>query len=519
MNDNDNSSVNDDDENGVSPSSSPSSSSNLTSLPAPMAISSGASDDRTFGPVPTADLLPWLSAPNGKKTYINSIEIAAGRKEMWHKTIQDPHRKRQLVDSLWMYICDAEAQAQLVEKQAVKQYLSTKRNSEEFTHWIKKMRDGGVEEFFNWPDPNESSVAERRDAQEQQKQLPQDELIGLEKGTTTATKELSIVDQQQLDAKLLSKLNRKRKEFAQSHGVSVKSYREMTEDISENTPLAPYEDLPFLKMRMHEDPSSLDPALKEWAEQNLDMSDVEANIKKTQEIDEKDEETGKEGREEAEDIHHQDVSSQGVVSELGGRHDDGGLQKSIGEGNNGVLATTTPTPPTKLSPEEKARKRLASRLRQSEILNRLYMKTKKRVKMSKVTYDDEGVYFHVMPKTVTQAAFDNDTDNNQQNQNENENRRSTTLSSDDDDHSTPIDSIIYDGKFTSSTKKSMGKSFFKPKMVKASDNTSRGVVKIDWPTVRAAYAGKRKTDYSREDQAAAKERIIRLCRGEDPNTM
>ena len=57
----------------------------------------------------------------------------------------------------------------------------------------------------------------------------------------------------------------------------------------------------------------------------------------------------------------------------------------------------------------------------------------------------------------------------------------------------------------------------KLKMVKAirPGGPKGGVVKIDWPTVRAAYDPQAAT----EDRFRARERILRICRGEDPATV
>lgn len=507
-------------------SASPSSSSSLLpTSPVPIDSARATGDEVLDGPPSVESLLPWLEAPvPGKgamgsgsrtqlreKTYLAQAQATTGRKELWAKTVSDPTRRRQLVDTLWSYINDADEQTREVERDAYRTFVRAKQNSEEFVYWIRKMLDEGEDAFWDWPDPDEVNYEERRRIQlaalngnnnNNQQQL----LLG--GGAEDMSDTGKMLERQRLDSALLRRVERNKLGSAMVGG-----------DISVDAPLAPYEDLPFLKMRMQENPDSLDPALKAWASQNLEITEEDKaklqQSKKNNNNEENDEDDvageeggkkkGSEGEENDSELLNEENSDDALnysqnFAAAENNNNDNSYLKSVSTSSSSSSAQQQQQN-VHQTREERARSRFERRLRKVEALRRLHLPVKHRVKMRNSTFDTEGVYFHVAPKelanldtTASTSAFENKTSSS----------------------SSSIDDIVSSASPSSSSVK---KSFFKPKMVKATDDISKGVVKIDWPTVRAAYAGKRATDYSREDQASARERIIRLCRGEDPNTL
>jgi hypothetical protein len=262
--------------------------------------------------------------------------------------------------------------------------------------------------------------------------------------------------------------------------------------------LEEYEELPFLRARAKADPGSLDDALVGWAEQLSDVpvsaplhDPMAASVAAQQQQREQEHEDAAEadaGSDEADLF--TDLSRASRSTPSGGSQaarSDGSLESLLdpqraadgdedaeGGGIFGDLGlpARTHNKPQQISPE--AIDELTTGGAGANVL--LQRSLRRRVGETRVAYDTDGVYFRRIPAGATGAA------------------------------AAPR---MVKGAVAAALQVARGD---------AAASARADVVKVDWATVRAAM-GKAGPAVSREERMAARERLIRLCRGEDPSTL
>ena len=439
---------------------------------------SGSQAGAIFGPPPVHPLLPWLGAPGMKQTYLHDAEVARGRKERWVRVVSDTQSRRELVDLLWMYIADAETQRASLRRHATRLQRVARARNAEFTHWIQRMHEGdgdsGIDAFFEWPDPDAPALG----------------AAGLQLSATRAGEPPSTSSS---DAAATPSSG------AAAAGMTDEAARAMLRDmhrhrgesgnIGDITALSAYEELPFLRRRLADDPGSLDPALKEWAQQHLGRDQPQPRRPGGDGSEEDRLQAGDEPLEaagaatDANEAYDYRAEAPLSAATAAGGDAGGGAAGDFDTGSEQQPQQRQQADAAQAARQRRDERRAASKRAAAA----LYRPLRLRVSERRPTFDAEGCYFHVSPNALSAAAPGGS-----------------------DDGAMP--------RMPSPDARPL-RNFFRPRMVKARDSTHGPVVKIDWPTVRAAYGSKFKTDLSKEEVAAARERIIRLCRGEDPASM
>lgn len=319
--------------------------------------------------------VPWLSLHKLRSIpYMDEAEAKYGRKETWY-LYEDVELRRTLLALLARYfteLCGAVTEAQKQERNLNRKVAA---GAEEIASWLHTVSQN-PDQFDQWLSLYKT---EEKDS------------------APDATSEMS------------SEANVKKN--APSTTADSVSRDEMTKPAPRlatggfgGSNVAPYEELPFLRKRLDEDPDSLDQELADWVRANPGASSAQ-----------------------------EEADSE--------------------ESQSSVLETVMNSITGEVQPDNRKRKSPSS-------ASQLNTTLKEKLQSIQQTYDAEGVYFERLP----------------------------------------IDS---------------GEK--KPKMVKSGSLRipKEGVVKIDWPTVRAAYG----RNVMPEVSFRARERILRLCRSEDPQTI